>query len=74
MAKGDYIMDLKKKRFSEIQCPICRKQFKSKAGLTLKQWKICLYEHLTVSTKHGLPREQAESVITKYFKSLEDSK
>jgi hypothetical protein len=59
------------KKFAKIQCPICRKEFKSKMGLTLKQWNIGLYEHLTVSSKHTLPREEAESVIAKYFQLLE---
>jgi hypothetical protein len=65
-------MKLEKKRFTEIQCPICKEQFKkSEKGRTLKQWEISLSDHLMASSKHSLPPEEAKSVIAKYFKSLE---
>jgi hypothetical protein len=63
-------MGSEKKRFSEIQCPICKKQFKSKVGLTLNQWKTRLLNHLIVPPKHNLPPEEAKPVIAKYFESL----
>jgi hypothetical protein len=63
-------MDLKKKTFSEIKCPLCEKRFKRKPR-TLKQWKISLLVHLTASLKHNLTLDKAESIIAKYFKSLE---
>jgi len=61
------------KRFSEIHCPLCSEEFRVRKGepRTLKQWRISLFMHLTVSLKHHLKSEQAESVINKYFKSLE---
>lgn len=61
------------KGFSEIQCPLCEKQFRVRKGKprTLKQWRISLIVHLTASLNHRLTLEQAESVIAKYFKSLE---
>jgi len=63
-----------KKRFSEIQCPLCKKKFKVRKGnpRTLKQWKISLIVHLTASLKHRLALEKAEFAISKYFKSLEE--
>jgi hypothetical protein len=65
-------MNLEKKRFTEIQCPICNKPSKkSKKGRTLKQWRVSLFTHLIAKPEHQLKKEEAESVITKYFKSLE---
>jgi len=66
-------MGLEKKRFSEIQCPICEKQFRIRKGKprTLKQWEITLTVHLIASKKHHLEPEKTRSVIAKYFKSLE---
>jgi hypothetical protein len=65
-------MDLGK-RFSEIQCPICKERFTAKKGKprTLKQWRVSLFTHLIAKPEHQLKREEAESVITKYFKLLE---
>ena len=66
-------MDLEKKRFSEIQCPLCEKQFRvrKEKPRTLKQWRVSLFTHLIAKPEHQLKREEAESVIDKYFKSLE---
>lgn len=66
-------MDLKKKRVSEIHCPLCTKEFRVRKGKprTLKQWRISLLVHLTASLNHHLTLDKAESVIVKYFKSLE---
>jgi len=64
-------MKLEKKRFTEIQCPKCKEQFKSKVGLTLEQWNTRLLSHLIVPPKHNLSPEEAKSVIAVYFKSLE---
>jgi hypothetical protein len=65
-------MDLGK-RFSEIQCPICKKQFRVRKGKprTLKQWRVALRVHLIAKPEHHLEPDKAESVIAKYFKSLE---
>lgn len=65
----------RKKRFSEIQCPLCMKRFRVRKGKprTLKQWRTALMNHLRASTRHHLTMEQAESIIDKYFKSLEGS-
>lgn len=62
-----------KKRYSEIQCPLCDKQFRVRKGKprTLRQWRISLIVHVTASLNHRLTLEQAEFVIAKYFKSLE---
>ena len=62
-----------KKRFSEIQCPLCMKQFRVRKGKprTLKQWRIALIVHFTASLNHHLTLNKAESVIANYFKSLE---
>ena len=66
-------MVLEQKRFSEIQCPLCKKHFRVRKGKprTLKQWEIALTVHLIASLKHRLEPEKAKSVIAKYFKSLE---
>lgn len=66
-------MDLEKKRFSEIHCPLCEKKFRVRKGKprTLKQWEITLTVHLMTSSKHHMESEKAKSVIAKYFKSLE---
>jgi len=63
----------KGKEFPEIQCPLCEKRFRVRKGKprTLKQWRIALIVHLTASLNHHLPLDQAETVIAKYFKSLE---
>jgi hypothetical protein len=63
------------KRFSEIQCPLCEKRFRVRKGKprTLKQWRIALMMHLTVSLRHHLTFDKAEPIIAKYFKSLGDS-
>ena len=63
----------KGKEFPEIQCPLCKKRFRVRKGKprTLKQWRIALIVHLTASLNHHLPLDQAETVIAKYFKSLE---
>ena len=63
----------KGKKVSEIQCPLCEKRFRVRKGKprTLKQWRIALIVHLTASLKHHLTLDKAESVIAKYFKSLE---
>jgi len=66
-------MDLKKKRFFDIHCPLCAKEFRVRKGKprTLKQWRIALIMHLTASLNHHLTLDKAELVIAKYFKSLE---
>jgi len=66
-------MDLKGKRFSEIHCPLCSEEFRVRKGepRTLKQWRVALIMHLTASLKHHLALDKAESIIAKYFKSLE---
>ena len=66
---------MEKKRFTEIQCPLCAKQFRVRKGKprTLKQWQASLMMHLTVSTRHHLEPEKAESVIAKYFKLLDST-
>ena len=66
---------MEKKRFTEIQCPLCAKQFRVRKGKprTLKQWEIALMNHLTISTKHHLEPEKAKSVIAKQFKLLDST-
>lgn len=66
-------MGLKGKRFSEIHCPLCSEEFRVRKGepRTLKQWRVALIMHLTASLKHHLKPDEANSIIAKYFKSLE---
>jgi hypothetical protein len=66
---------MEKKRFSEIHCPQCGKEFRTRKGKprTLKQWEIALMNHLTISTKHHLEPEKAKSIIAKQFKLLDST-
>ena len=61
------------KKFFEIKCPLCQKQFRVRKGKprTLKQWRVSLMNHLIEFTGHHLTVEKSESLIAKYFKSLE---
>jgi hypothetical protein len=66
---------MEKKRFSEIHCPQCGKEFRVRKGKprTLKQWQASLMMHLTASTKHHLETEKAKAVIAKQFKLLDST-
>ena len=66
-------MELEKKRLSEVHCPLCSEGFRVRKGKprTLKQWRTALMNHLHASLVHHLPLDKAESVIDRYFKSLE---
>jgi hypothetical protein len=64
-------MKLEKKKYAEIQCPICNLRFKSEKGLTLKQWKHVLltFHFPAYGASHPTNRSEAERVIDEYFKS-----
>ena len=70
--RGDNGMSLREKKFSEIHCPLCTREFRIKKGnpRTLKQWRSALMVHLTASLIHHLPVDEAKSRIDKYLKSL----